>query len=139
MARASGLIGTLPKGGSMRLSSPAVLGWSLAGILSLFLVACMGVEPPHPKVLPTDRALGIELDLLGLSPARRRAAIGRASQLGIRWLRLPLRWATLETRRGQIDWSVLDDALAAVKSGEITDAKTITGLFWAEKAILAGW
>ena len=33
----------------------------------------------------------------------------------------------------------LDDTLAAVKSGEITDAKTITGLFWAEKAILAGW
>ena len=97
MPRALGLIGNLPKGGSMRLSSPAVLGWSLAGILSLFLVACMGVEPPHPKVLPTDRALGIELDLLGLSPARRRAAIGRASQLGIRWLRLPLRWATLET------------------------------------------
>jgi len=33
----------------------------------------------------------------------------------------------------------LEDVLAAVKSGEITDAKTITGLFWAEKAILAGW
>lgn len=33
----------------------------------------------------------------------------------------------------------LEDALAAVKSGEITDAKTITGLFWAEKAIIAGW
>ena len=33
----------------------------------------------------------------------------------------------------------LDEALAAVKSGEITDAKTITGLFWAEKALLAGW
>jgi ADP-ribose pyrophosphatase len=33
----------------------------------------------------------------------------------------------------------LQDALEAVKSGEITDAKTITGLFWAEKAILAGW
>ncbi|EXI77962.1 MAG: ADP-ribose pyrophosphatase [Candidatus Accumulibacter appositus] len=33
----------------------------------------------------------------------------------------------------------LQDALAAVKSGEITDAKTITGLFWAEKAILGGW
>ncbi|WP_313953554.1 NUDIX hydrolase [Accumulibacter sp.] len=33
----------------------------------------------------------------------------------------------------------LEEALAAVKSGEITDAKTITGLFWAEKALLAGW
>jgi len=33
----------------------------------------------------------------------------------------------------------LQDALTAVKSGEITDAKTITGLFWAEKAILSGW
>jgi len=125
--RALGLIGNLPKRGSMRLSSPAVLGWSLAGILSLFLVACMGVEPPHPKVLPTDRALGIELDLLGLSPARRRAAIGRASQLGIRWLRLPLRWATLETRRGQIDWSALDDALAAADSGRLQVLLSVHG------------
>lgn len=33
----------------------------------------------------------------------------------------------------------LDDALAAVRSGEITDAKTITGLFWAEKALRNGW
>ncbi len=33
----------------------------------------------------------------------------------------------------------LEDVLAAIKCGEITDAKTITGLFWAEKAILAGW
>jgi hypothetical protein len=33
----------------------------------------------------------------------------------------------------------LHEALEAVRSGEITDAKTITGLFWAEKAILAGW
>ena len=33
----------------------------------------------------------------------------------------------------------LEDVLAAIKCGEITDAKTITGLFWAEKAIIAGW
>jgi len=33
----------------------------------------------------------------------------------------------------------LADALTAVRSGEITDAKTITGLFWAEKALLGGW
>lgn len=33
----------------------------------------------------------------------------------------------------------LAEALAAVQSGEITDAKTITGLFWAEKALLGGW
>jgi len=33
----------------------------------------------------------------------------------------------------------LEEALAAVRSGEITDAKTITALFWAEKVIVAGW
>lgn len=33
----------------------------------------------------------------------------------------------------------LAEALAAVRSGAITDAKTITGLFWAEKVIVAGW
>ena len=33
----------------------------------------------------------------------------------------------------------LDEALAAVRSGAITDAKTITGLFWAEKALVGGW
>ena len=33
----------------------------------------------------------------------------------------------------------LPEALAAVRSGMITDAKTITALFWAEKVLLSGW
>ena len=33
----------------------------------------------------------------------------------------------------------LDDALLAIRNGEITDAKTITALFWAEKVIRSGW
>lgn len=33
----------------------------------------------------------------------------------------------------------LAEAVAAVRSGEITDAKTITGLFWAEKVLLDSW
>ncbi len=33
----------------------------------------------------------------------------------------------------------LDDALAAVRNGSITDAKTITALFWAEKILRGEW
>ena len=33
----------------------------------------------------------------------------------------------------------LDDALLAVRYGEITDAKTITALFWTEKILRSGW
>ncbi len=33
----------------------------------------------------------------------------------------------------------LGEALAAIRSGTITDAKTITGLLWAEKVLVAGW
>lgn len=33
----------------------------------------------------------------------------------------------------------LEDAVAAVRNGEITDAKTITALFWAEKIVFSGW
>ncbi|EXI76005.1 MAG TPA: NUDIX hydrolase [Candidatus Accumulibacter phosphatis] len=33
----------------------------------------------------------------------------------------------------------LGDALASVQSGAITDAKTITALFWAEKVMRAAW
>ena len=33
----------------------------------------------------------------------------------------------------------LDEALLAVRNGEITDGKTITALFWAEKVIRSGW
>lgn len=33
----------------------------------------------------------------------------------------------------------LDDALIAVRKGEITDAKTITALFWVEKVLRSGW
>lgn len=33
----------------------------------------------------------------------------------------------------------LDEALAAVRSGMITDGKTVTALFWAEKILRSGW
>jgi len=33
----------------------------------------------------------------------------------------------------------LEDALDAVRQGQITDAKTITALFWAEKVVRCGW
>ena len=33
----------------------------------------------------------------------------------------------------------LSDAILAVRDGEITDAKTITGLFWAEKIFSGAW
>jgi len=33
----------------------------------------------------------------------------------------------------------LTEAMAAVQSGGITDAKTLSGLLWAEKVVSAGW
>jgi ADP-ribose pyrophosphatase len=33
----------------------------------------------------------------------------------------------------------LDDAVQAVRDGRITDAKTISALFWAEKVVRCGW
>ena len=33
----------------------------------------------------------------------------------------------------------LEEALAAIRNGEITDGKTITALFWAEKILRSGW
>lgn len=33
----------------------------------------------------------------------------------------------------------LDEAIAAVRNGDITDGKTITALFWAEKVMRSGW
>ena len=33
----------------------------------------------------------------------------------------------------------LDEALQAVRDGEITDSKTISALFWAEKVLHSGW
>lgn len=33
----------------------------------------------------------------------------------------------------------LDDALAAIREGKITDGKTIAALFWAEKVLMQGW
>jgi ADP-ribose pyrophosphatase len=33
----------------------------------------------------------------------------------------------------------LDDAVQSVRDGEITDAKTIAALFWAEKVLRCGW
>ena len=33
----------------------------------------------------------------------------------------------------------LEDALCFIRNGEITDGKTITSLFWAEKVLCSGW
>ncbi len=33
----------------------------------------------------------------------------------------------------------LDEVLGAIRNGEITDGKTISAIFWAEKVIRAGW
>lgn len=33
----------------------------------------------------------------------------------------------------------LDDALQAIRTGQITDSKTISALFWAEKILRSGW
>ena len=33
----------------------------------------------------------------------------------------------------------LEDAVQGVRNGEITDAKTISALFWAEKVVRSGW
>lgn len=33
----------------------------------------------------------------------------------------------------------LEEALQAVRDGRITDAKTLSGLLWAEKALVCGW
>ena len=33
----------------------------------------------------------------------------------------------------------LDDALYAIRHGEVTDGKTIAALFWAEKVLRSGW
>ena len=33
----------------------------------------------------------------------------------------------------------LDEAVLAIRNGEITDSKTITALFWAEKVLRSGW
>jgi ADP-ribose pyrophosphatase len=33
----------------------------------------------------------------------------------------------------------LEDALLGVRDGDITDAKTVTGLLWAEKTLSGAW
>ena len=33
----------------------------------------------------------------------------------------------------------LEEAVSAVRAGEITDGKTVAALFWAEKIIQSGW
>lgn len=95
--------------------SQIVVGLS-AGILVLLSTACAGDPPPSPRLAVTDRAIGLELDLLAMPPAERRASVARAARMGFRWLRLPLNWAVIEARRGHPAWSALDDSLASAES-----------------------
>jgi len=52
-----------------------------------------------------------------MSPPQRRLELSQAAGLGVRWLRLPLRWTELEPRRGEVDWRALDDVLFMAASG----------------------
>lgn len=89
----------------------------LVGAAILVLGACASDAPRAPTVLHEDRGLGLELDLTAMAPAQRRQELTQAARLGLRWLRLPVRWADLEPRRGQVDWEALDDAITVAESG----------------------
>lgn len=89
----------------------------LVGAAILALGACASDAPRAPTVFHEDRGLGLELDLTAMAPAQRRQELTQAARLGLRWLRLPVRWADLEPRRGQVDWEALDDAITVAESG----------------------
>ncbi len=62
--------------------------------------------PPAPPPAGTGFAYGIQMT--GVSPTN----LAHMRTLGFRWIKLQIRWATIESQPGVIDWGGLDGAAA---------------------------
>ncbi len=67
-------------------------------------------SPAPPALAGTGFAYGIQMT--GVNPTN----LGHMKTLGFRWIKLQIRWATVEPQPGVIDWGGLDGAAAQAKA-----------------------
>jgi O-antigen ligase len=87
-------------------------------LLSLLATGYFGLplrrnQPPAPaNTLAATNDYGVTVDLTQYTPNQLTNTLTNLQQTGLTWLRVPIRWADIEPKRGQFDWHALDAALA---------------------------
>jgi O-antigen ligase len=91
-------------------------GWGLGGAL-----------PPVDAPVATIAPLGVTVQLDGMEPAARRAALTRLAASGIGWVRLRVDWAAIEPQPGSYNWQAVGDQLAAITSADLQAVVLLDG------------
>jgi hypothetical protein len=129
---AGGIIGELLRRAGDRPDAARIWGALVVGVVGSLLLGVAGISDNYlhrgvetsangPFVVqPTGNAPATNEDLLAVADGDRAGVIGRMAGSGIRYVRLPLRWAELETEPGIFAWDDLDATLTDLDAARIT-------------------
>ena len=82
------------------------------------------VDPPY-VVQPVGDALATNEDLLALDAGTRETTIEQMAASGMKYVRMPVRWAEIEQQPGEFNWDPLDQTLTALSASAITPVVTV--------------
>ncbi len=134
---AGGIVGELLRRAGDRPDAARVWGALIVGIVGALLLGVAGISDNYlhrgvetsanaPFVVqPIGNAPAANEDLLGLGADDRAEVIDRMAGSGIRFVRMPLRWAELETEPGAFSWDDLENTIGALEAAGITPVVTV--------------
>lgn len=134
---AGGLVGELLRRAGDRPDAARIWGALVVGLVGALLLGVAGVSDNYlhrgvetsanaPFVTqPTGRAPATNEDLLALPADQRDDVIAQMAEYGIGYVRLPVRWAEIETEPGEFAWDDLDATLTALEAAAIVPVVTL--------------
>ena len=133
----SGLVRELLHRDGVRPDSARVSGALVLALIGCLLFGVAGVSdnylhrgvetsinPPY-VVQPVGDALATNEDLLALNAATRETTIEQMASSGMKYVRMPVRWAEIEQQPGDFNWDPLDQTLASLSTAGITPVVTV--------------
>ncbi len=134
---AGGIVGELLRRAGDRPDAARIWGALIVGLVGALLLGVAGISDNYlhrgvetsanaPFVVqPVGNAPAANEDLLALGADDRAAVIDRMAGSGLRYVRMPLRWADLETEPGAYAWDDLEATVAALEVAGITPVVTV--------------
>ncbi len=134
---AGGIVGELLRRAGGRPDAARVWGALIVGIVGALLLGVAGVSDNYlhrgvetsansPFVIqPIGHAPAANEDLLALAAGERAGVIDEMAGGGLRYVRMPLRWADLEPQPGEYAWDDLETTLTGLETARITPVVTV--------------
>jgi hypothetical protein len=98
----------------------------VAGVSDNYLHRGVETSAQGPFVVqPVGDGFATNEDLLGLPPDVRPEVIQQMAGYGVRYVRMPVSWATSEPEPGSFSWDVLDETLAQLEGAGIVPVVTV--------------